>query len=180
MVAEVRRRLGPDRASERRTCRLLGQPRSTQRYQRRPPDDEGRLMAEMRRITRQCPRFGCPRVHRQMVENGWKVNHKKEHRLWMQELIQVPRKQHRRRRLPGGSENGCNRHRAERKDHVWSYDFLMDQTEVGQQLKLLAVIDEYTRECPAIEMGRSFTAHDVIGTLQYLFAVPGTPEYLRS
>ncbi len=134
----------------------------------------------MRRIVRQRPRFGCPRVHRQLVENGWKVNHKKVHRLWKQEHMQVPRKQHRRRRLPGGSENSCIRHRAERKDHVWSYDFLMDRTEDGRQLKLLAVIDEYTRECLAIEVDRSFTAHDVIGILQYLFAVRGTPEHLRS
>ena len=159
---------------------MLHQPRSTQRYRVRRPHDEGRLLAEMRRITRQRPRFGCPRVHRQLVENGRKVNHKKVHRLWKQEHMQVPRKQHRRRRLPGGSQNSCIRHRAERKDHVWSYDFLMDRTEDGRQLKLLAVIDEYTRECLAIEVDRSFTAHDVIGILQYLFAVRGTPEHLRS
>ena len=66
--------------------------------------------------------------------------------------MQVPRKQHRRRRLPGTSENSCIRHRAERINHVWSYDFLVDRTEDGRQLKLLAVIDEYTRECLAIEV----------------------------
>jgi putative transposase len=65
-------------------------------------------------------------------------------------------------------------------NHVWSYDFLVDRTEDGRQLKLLAVIDEYTRECLAIEVDRSFTAQDVIGILQYLFAVRGTPQYLRS
>ena len=94
--------------------------------------------------------------------------------------MQVPRKQHRRRRLPGGSENSCVRRRAERMNHVWSYDFLTDRTEDGRQLKLLAVIDEYTRECLAIEVDRSFTAQDVIGILQYLFAVRGAPELLRS
>jgi putative transposase len=65
-------------------------------------------------------------------------------------------------------------------NHVWSYDFLVDRTEDGRQLKLLAVIDEYTRECLSIEVDRSFTAQDVIGILQYLFAVRGTPQYLRS
>ena len=72
------------------------------------------------------------------------------------------------------------RYRAQHKDHVWSYDFLTDRTEDGRQLRLLAVIDEYTRECLAIEVGRSFTAQDVIGVLQYLFAVRGTPQHIRS
>ena len=94
--------------------------------------------------------------------------------------MQVPRKQYRRRRLPGGSENGCIRHRAEHMNHVWSYDFLVDRTEDGRQLKLLVVLDEYTRECLAIEVDRSFTAQDVIGILQYLVALRGTPQYLRS
>jgi hypothetical protein len=79
--------------------------------------------------------------------------------------MQVPRKQHRKRRFSGGSENSCVRRRAEHKDHIWSYDFLTDRTEDGRQLRLLAVIDEYTRECLAIEVGRSFTAQDVIGVL---------------
>ena len=94
--------------------------------------------------------------------------------------MQVPRKQHRRRRLSGGSENSCVRHRSQHKDHVWSYDFLTDRTEDGRQLRLLAVIDEYTRECLAIEVARSFTAQDVLGVLQYLFAVRGTPHHIRS
>ena len=94
--------------------------------------------------------------------------------------MQVPRKQHRRRRFSGGSENSCVRRRAEHKDHVWSYDFLSDRTEVGRRLKLLAVIDETTRECLAIEVTRSFTAQDVVGILQYLFSVRGTPRHLRS
>jgi putative transposase len=142
--------------------------------------DEERLLAEMRRIARERPRFGSQRTHRKLVADGWRINHKRVERLWRQEHMQVPRKQHRRRRLPGTSENGCIRRRAEHMNHVWSYDFLVDRTEDGRQLKLLAVIDEYTRECLAIEVDRSFTAQDVIGILQYLFAVRGTPQYLRS
>ena len=79
----------------------------------------------------------------------------------------VPIKQHRRRRFSGGSENSCVRRRAEHKDHVWSYDFSTDRTEDGRQLRVLAVIDETTRECLAIEVARSFTAQNVTGVLQF-------------
>jgi putative transposase len=176
----VRSRLGPERVSERRACRVLGQPRNTQRYQSRRVDDEPRLLREMRLLARQRPRFGSGRIHRLLTQRGWTVNEKRVHRLWKREHMQVPRKQHRKRRLPGGSGNGCVRHRARYKDHVWSYDFVTDRTEDGRQLRLLVVIDEFTRECLAIEVGRSFTAQDVVGVLQYLFAVRGTPEHIRS
>ncbi|MDB4331783.1 DDE-type integrase/transposase/recombinase [bacterium] len=72
------------------------------------------------------------------------------------------------------------RHRARYKNHVWPYDFVTDRTEDGRQLRLLVVIDDYTRECLAIEVGRSFIPKDVIDVLQYLFAVRGTPEHIRS
>ena len=72
------------------------------------------------------------------------------------------------------------RHRARYKNHVWSYDFVTDQTEVCRQLRLLVVIDEYTQGCLAIEVGRSFTALDNVGVVQYLFAVRSTPEHIRS
>jgi len=120
----------------------------------------------MRTLARQRPRFGAERIHRLLVERDWQVNAKRVHRLWKRENMQVPRKQHRRRRMWGSSENSCVRHRAKHKDHVWSYDFLSERTENGRQLRLLAVIDEYTRECLAIEVARSFTSPDVIGVLQ--------------
>ena len=94
--------------------------------------------------------------------------------------MQVPIKQHRRRRFSVGSDNSCVRRLAEQKHHVWSYDFLTDRTENGRQLRRLTVIDESTRECLAIEVARSFTAQDVTGVLQYLFAVRGTPQQIRS
>jgi putative transposase len=85
-------------------------------------------------------------------------------------------------RLPeGASENGCTRRRAEHKeDHVWSYDFVMDRTEDGRRLKMMPVVDEYTRECFAIEVERSITAEDVIGTLERLFDQRGAPAFIRS
>jgi len=133
----------------------------------------------MRALARKRPRFGAARIHRLLIARDWQVNFKRVHRLWKRENMQVPRKQHRRRRFSGSSENSCVRRGAQHKDHVWSYDFLTDRIEDGRQLRLLAVIDEYTRECLAIEVARSFTAQDVIGVLQYLFAVRGTPHYIR-
>jgi putative transposase len=177
----VRRRLGPAKISERRACRVLDQPRGTQRYQSRRPADEPRLLREMRTLARQRPRFGAERIHKLLVARYWHVNDKRVHRLWKRENMQVPQKQHRRRHFSGGgSENSCVRYRAKHKNHVWSYDFVADRTEEGRQLRLLVVIDEYTRECLAIEVGRSFTAQDVIGVLQYLFAVRGVPQHIRS
>jgi len=139
-----------------------------------------RLLEAMRWLVEAYQRYGSERVHEVLLGTGWHVNFKRVHRLWKQEHLQVPRKQHRRRRLPGSSTNSCVRHKAGHANHVWSYDFLTDRTEDGRQLKLLVVIDEFTRECLAIEVGRTFTARDVILTLQYLFAVRGAPGHLRS
>jgi transposase InsO family protein len=166
--------------SERRIGRVLGQSRSTQRYVRRRPDDDRRLIDELRRWCAWYPRYGSERVHQLLLGTGWRVNFKRVHRLWKQEHLQVPGKQRKRRRLPGQSANGCVRHRARHRNHVWSYDFLTDRTEDGRQLKLLVVIDEFTRECLATEVGRTFTARDVMLTLQYLFAVRGAPKHIRS
>ncbi len=134
----------------------------------------------MRLLARQRPRFGSGRTHRFFALPGWAVNENGVHRLWWREHMQVPRKQHRKRRFAGGSENRCVRHRARYKNHVWSCDFVKNRTEDGRQLRLLVVIDEFTRECLAIDVGRSFSAQDVVGVLQYLFAVRGTPEHIRS
>jgi transposase InsO family protein len=138
------------------------------------------LIEELRRWCEWYPRYGSERVHQMLIGTGWRVNFKRVHRLWKQEHFQVPGKQRKRRRLPGQSANGCVRHKALYRNHVWSYDFLVDRTEDGRQLKLLVVIDEFTRECLATEVGRTFTARDVMLTLQYLFAVRGAPEHVRS
>ncbi|MCP4891008.1 MAG: transposase, partial [Planctomycetaceae bacterium] len=139
----MRCRLGPERASERYSCRVLGQPCNTQRYQSRRADDEPRLLNEMRLLACQRPRFGSARIYRLLTQRGWAVNEKRVHRLWKHEHMQVPLKQDRKRRFAGGSENGCLRQRACYKSHVWSYDFVTDRTEHGRQLWLLVVIDEY-------------------------------------
>jgi transposase InsO family protein len=106
-------------------------------------------------------------------------NAKRVQRLWREEGLKVPRRQHKRRRL-GTSANGCVRKRAEYRNHVWSYDFTMDQTADGRRLKLMPVLDEFTREPLAIEVERSITAAEVIATLARLFRERGTPEFIRS
>ena len=177
----MRQSLGPDKISERRACRVLGQSRTTQRYQSQRPAADRKLLQAMRRIADRRPRFGSPRTHRLLQALGWRVNHKRVERIWQEENMQVPHKQHKRRRLPsGGSENSCVRKRTEHKDHVWSYDFVADRLENGRQIRMLVVIDEFTRECLAIEVSRSFTAKQVIEVLRYLFAVRGTPKFVRS
>ena len=178
----VRCRLGPNKVSERRACRALDQPRSTQRYRPKQPAKDRPLVEAMRRIVERRPRFGCPRVHHELLTAGWTVGSERVHRLWKQEHMQVPRKQHKRRRLQGngGSHNSCVRHKPTHRNHVWSYDFVTERTEDGRQLKLLVVLDEFTRECLAIEPARSFNAVDVKLVLQYLFAVRGAPEHIRS
>ena len=126
------------------------------------------------------PRYGCERIHQMLPDLGWRVNFKRVHRLWKKEHMQVPKKQRKRRRFKGLSANSCVRHKALHRNHVWSYDFVADRTEDGRRLKMLIVIDEFTRECLAVEVGRSFKSREVILTLQYLFAVRGAPQHIRS
>ncbi len=107
------------------------------------------------------------------------MNPKRVHRLWKEAGWQIRPKAKKRRRL-GSSENGSALKRAERRNHVWSYDFVYDRAEDGRQLKFLPVMDEFTREALAIEVERSITGEDVVDVLAYLFEVHGEPEFIRS
>jgi transposase InsO family protein len=137
------------------------------------------LLLRIEELAREHPRCGYRRITALPRREGWSVNRKRVHRLWRREGPRVPQIQRKRRRL-GTSENGCARHRAERPDQVWSYDFVMDQTADGRRLKVLPIVDESTRECLAIEAERSIKAHDVVSTLEYLFEVRGVPGHIRS
>jgi putative transposase len=165
--------------SERRACRALGVPRSSQRYAGTEREREEELLLRIRALARENPRYGYRRIRALLVREGWSVNLKRVHRLWRREGLKVPQAQRKRRRL-GHGENSCTRRRAERPDHVWSYDFLHDQTADGRGLKMLPVVDEYTRECLTIEVERGMDAEDVVSTLEYLFEVRGEPEHIRS
>ena len=136
-------------------------------------------MSKIKKLAQKHRRYGYRMITALLRADGWRVNRKRVYRIWRQEGLKVPHKQVKRRRL-GCSDNRCVRQKARHINHVWSYDFLMDQTEDGKALKLLPVLDEYTRECLSIDVQRSITARDVISTLEYLFAVRGAPQYIRS
>jgi transposase InsO family protein len=133
----------------------------------------------MLQLVRRHPRYGYRRIWALLGAEGFKVNRKRVHRLWQREGLKVPVKQHKKRRL-GTSDNGIVRHRASHKDHVWAWDFVHDRTEDGRTLKWLSVVDEYTRECLALEARRSFTSGDVIEVLRELVLIRGRPMHIRS
>ena len=160
---------------------MIAQPRSSQRYEGRKVHRDRGLLERMIEFSRENPRYGYRRVWAMLRREGWRVNKKRVHRLWRKEGLKVPDKQRKRRRLlEGTSENGCTRRRAERRNHVWSYDFVIDETEDGRRLKMMPIVDEYSRECLSIEVERSITAEDVVSTLASLFCQRGEPAFIRS
>jgi transposase InsO family protein len=165
--------------SQRRACRLLGQPRSTQRQTPKTSQEQERLVRRMLELVRRHPRFGYRRIGILLRREGWRVNRKRVYRLWRQQGLKVPRKQRKKRRL-GHSGNSCVRRPAQHKDHVWSWDFLHDRTRDGRPLKWFTLIDEYTRECLALEVDRRMTAQAVRTVLAAVVQARGTPAHIRS
>ena len=125
-MGHVREALGPDHISERRACRVLGQPRSTQRRTRHVPEDEPRLVRRIIDLATRYGRYGYRRITMMLREEGWRVNHKRIERLWRQEGLKVPAKQPKRRRL-WLNDGSCVRLRTQHRDHVWSYDFVIQR-----------------------------------------------------
>jgi putative transposase len=166
--------------SERRACRVVGQTRSSQRYVSMKVGKDAALAERMFALSTENPRYGYRRVWALLGREGWAVNKKRVQRLWREAGLRIPTKERKRRRLTGTSENGCTRRRAEYIDHVWSYDFAMDATEDGRRLKVMPVVDEYSRECLALEAERSITAEGVVEILDRLFTERGEPAYIRS
>ena len=165
--------------SERRACKALDQPRSSQRYSARPRDDEPALVKRMLELVRRRPRFGYRRIGRLLRAEGWRTGLARVFRLWRKEGLKVPQKRRKRRRF-GTSANACDRRRAEHVNDVWCWDFVFDRTASGSTLKWLSVVDEHTRECLALKVDRSITSEDVIDTLAELFAMRGVPKHIRS
>ena len=114
-----------------------------------------------------------------LKKESWQVNHKRVERIWRREGLKVPQKQPKRGRL-WVNDGSCIKLRPEYKDHVWGYDFVMARTAEGRAFRLLAIIDEYTRECLAILVKRHITSGDVIDVLFELFILRGIPEHMRS
>jgi transposase InsO family protein len=176
MVNHVRDHLG---VSERRACQVLGQPRSTQRHRPKERDDERRLVKRIIDLACRFGRYGYRRITAMLRLEGWRVNHKRVQRIWRQEGLKVPRKQPKRARL-WLNDGSCVRLRPEHRDHVWANDFVMCRTHDGRPVRMLTIVDEYTRECLAIDVARRLNSDDVLERLAWLFATRNVPKYLRS
>ncbi len=170
--------LGRQQYSERRACRLVGQARSTQRYcGRGPSKEEKRLRRRVLVLAKKYPRYGHRRLTAELRREGWRVNRKRVRRICREEGLKIMIKARKRRR---GGRAGQRRAVAERKNHVWSYDFVFDRLEDGRQIKILPVVDNWTRECLAILVAFHITAKDVVTLLNQLVKAHGAPSFLRS
>ncbi|MFC1964317.1 IS3 family transposase [Chloroflexota bacterium] len=166
--------------SERRACKVLKQARTTQRRSLSPPSDEKQLTEDIIALATKYGRYGYRRIAALLNnEHGWRVNHKRVARIWRKEGLKVPKKQPKRGRL-WLNDGSCIRLRPEYKDHVWSYDFMIDRTANGRAFKILNIIDEYTRECLAMLIARKIKKQDVIDLLFNLFLFRGIPKHIRS
>ncbi len=164
------------RISERRGCRLIGLNRKSCRYRRRRKPDR-KLIKRIRQLAMQHPRFGYRRIWALLSRDGVKINVKKVYRLWKQESLGLPKRRPRKRRakptigiLP----------KAEKANQVWTYDFVFDQSLSGKSLKMLTLIDEYTRECLAVEVGVSNKSARVRQILEKVCLEKGFPKMIRS
>jgi putative transposase len=175
-VAKVCQQLG---VSQRRACRVLEQHRAVQRYQPKPKADEQALTEAIIALASQYGRYGYRRITAMLRQQGWGVNSKRVERIWRREGLKVPPKQPKRRRL-WLNDGSCIRLRPQHPNHVWAYDFVLDRTEDGKAFKMLTVVDEYSRECLAIEVERKLNSQDVLETLTGLFVDRGPPEHIRS
>jgi putative transposase len=177
MVLKISQRLA---VSERRACKVLEQARATQRRSLSSPSDEKQLTDDIIALATRYGRYGYRRITALLKnEHGWRVNHKRVERIWRKEGLKVPKKQPKRGRL-WLNDGSCIRLRPEYKDHVWSYDFMIDRTTNGRAFKILNIIDEYTRECLAMLVARKIKNQDVIDLLFQLFILRGIPGHIRS
>jgi putative transposase len=176
LVDHVQGQLG---VSERRACRVLNQPRSTQRYHAVEAEDEDQLTARIIALASEYGRYGYRRVTALLRREGWQVNHKRVERIWRQEGLKVPPKQPKRGRL-WLNDGSCIRLRPEYPNHVWSYDFMQDRTHNGSTFRILNIIDEYTRECLRARVERRLSHQEVLEELAWLFCTRGIPAHIRS
>jgi len=165
------------RCSQRRACAVVRIPRSLVRYIARRRKDEAKLVRKIHKLAIRHSRYGYRRITVLLRREGWRINRKRVHRIWKSEGLGLPRRRPKRRKM--GSTGGIV-NKAEYPNHVWSYDFVEDRTERGGKLRILVIIDEYTRECLAIRVKPSIPASAVIEVLEWLFLTRGVPKYIRS
>jgi putative transposase len=164
------------RISERRSCRLVPITRSSLRYEARPCAD-AELVGELRAIAHRYPRFGYRRAHALVRRAGQRVNHKRVARLWRINDLALPRRRPRKRYKV---ERLVPINQATRPNEVWTYDFVHDACANGQRLKMLTVVDEFTRESLTVETRTSIKSRAVVEVLERLTGERGAPTYLRS
>ncbi len=141
--------------------------------------DEDRLTRDIIELVQLYGRYGYRRITALLRDKGWKINQKRVYRLWVQLGLKVPRKQQKRARL-WDRDGSTIRLRPEYKNHVWSYDFMVDRTHNGKTFRTFNVMDEFTRECIAIKVARRLTSYDVLDVLSQLFISRGVPKHVRS
>lgn len=161
--------------SQRRACTLLNMSRSSLTYTSRMPIKDEAVVLAMQKLSGQYPRFGYRRIKILLSREGLSMSMGRCARIWGQAGLQVPKKK--RRRI---NRDNSQPMKATYPNAVWSYDFVHDACANGQKLKCLTVIDEYTRECLAIEVASTIRSHQVIETLTRLMSVHGMPSCLRS
>jgi len=176
VVDDLQREFG---VSQRRACRTVGQHRSVQRYKPRPvPSDDEQIRVWLRAFARRRPRWGWRRAATGLRAEGWTVNNKRVRRLWRDEGLQVPTKRKRKRLMGVGTHVGAMS--PIQPNALWALDFQFDRTIDGRQVKLLNVIDEFTRQCLAIVVDHSIDADQVVATLARLSVERGrSPAYVR-
>ena len=165
--------------SERRACKVLGQARTTQRETPEYGEFERRLTERIVELALEYGRYGYRRITALLQQEGWPVNHKRVERIWRREGLKVPKKQPKRGRL-WLDDGSCIRLRPEYRNHVWSYDFVMERTHDGRAFRMLTLIDEFTRECLAIQVERRLRSDDVLDCLAEVMTQRGIPGYIRS
>ena len=173
----VRHLVGHGTVSQRRGCQIVEVSRSCVRYEGRLRPEEAALRQEIRTLATRHKRFGYRRIAAVLRRKGMAVNTKRVHRIWKAEGLSLPARRPRKRR--SGPKGEVVR-KAEKPNHVWTYDFLEDRTERGGRLKMLTILDEYTRESLAIRVGRSIDSQKVIETLRGLVIERGAPDHIRS
>jgi transposase InsO family protein len=165
------------RQSERHACQLADITRSSVRYLARGRHGETELRTHIRRLAAEHRMYGCGQITFLLRREGVTANKKRIHRLWKAEGLQQPRRTPRKR---WHGPKGEVLKKAQRPNHVWTYDLMEDRTERGHKLRILTVLDEYTRESLATRVERSMPARRVLSTLEWLVATRGAPEHIRS
>jgi putative transposase len=165
--------------SQRLGCRILSQPWGTQRYHPIKRADEDALTQQILSLACQYGRYGYRRITAMLNRGGFRIGKDRVQRIWRREGLKVPAKHRPRARL-WLNDGSCVRLRPEYVNDVWSYDFVTAWTHEGRSLRLLTLIDEFTRECLAIKVSRRLGSQEVIETLAELMLLRGVPEHIRS